>query len=93
MGQRKRQIARNFRQLPVKSDIIAKKAKDRPYPMNERVAAAATCEEKWRRTGSRSAAPEDAVEGTDRVVAARLRLGVRRGEIIVELGDRRVHVV
>jgi hypothetical protein len=93
MGQRKRQIARNFRQLPVKSDIIAKKAKDRPYPMNERVAAAATCQEEWQRTGSHSAAPEDAVEGTDRVVAARSRLGVRRGEIIVELGDRRVHVM
>ena len=35
---------------------------------------------------------EERGEGPDRVVAAGLRFGVRRREIVVEPGDRRVHV-
>ena len=46
----------------------------------------------WRLARKTSAAPEDAFEGTDRVVAAGLRFCVCRREIVVKPGDRRVDI-
>ena len=42
MGQRNRQIVRNFRQLPVKCQVIAEKGKQYPGSVNNPVTYTAT---------------------------------------------------
>jgi len=98
-------MVRNFRQLSVKCERIAKKGENKTPRFTGWVASTATirnhpsggCPSITPRFANRPGSSnlrraEDAIEGPDRVVAAGLRFGVRRREIVVEPGDRRVHV-